>query len=107
MEEGFENAYSTIQTQNNGHGRREKRWCTVQLIDKTAYDYRDWPGIKTIIAVDCDVLKKNRLGKEKRSFDTRYFVSNAELEAPKALEIIRADLRDRDQFTLVFGCFIR
>ena len=88
IEEEFEAAYERCTTENKGHGRIEKRWCTAQEVDHTKFDFRDWPGIKTVYAVDSDILQKKR-GAEKRHLATRYFVSNVKLSAQEALEKIR------------------
>jgi predicted transposase YbfD/YdcC len=88
IEEEFETAYENCMTENKGHGRIEKRWCTAQDVDHKKFDFRNWPGIKTIYAIDSDILQKKR-GVEKRHLATRYFVSNVKLSAEEALEKIR------------------
>lgn len=90
IEETFEKGHSQTFATNKGHGRHEKRWCLVMNADKESYNFRDWPGIKSIIAVDSDVVKTDRSGKKKHSQATRYFVSSTVMEADQALEIIRA-----------------
>jgi len=53
---------------NKGHGRIEKRKvCTC----KAKGDYPDWPGLKTIIRVDCQ-----RETKYKIEYSTRYYISS-------------------------------
>jgi predicted transposase YbfD/YdcC len=89
MEEDFETAYSTCATENKGHGRHEKRWCTAQLVNEDKFDYKQWPGIKAIYAVDADVQQKKK-GIEKNTQSTRYFVSSKALQADEALAIIRS-----------------
>lgn len=89
IEETFEQAYSKHMTENKGHGRQEKRYCVAQEVDVINFDYKDWPGIKTIYAVDTDTIRTKR-GQEKRYLATRYFVSNLRLNADEALGIIRA-----------------
>lgn len=88
-EEKFEQAYSTHTTDDKGHGRKEMRYCLAQDVDTINFNYKDWPGIKTIYAVDTDTIQKRR-GHEKRYFSTRYFVSNIRLNAAEALSIIRS-----------------
>ena len=89
IEEDFENAESMYQSKNTGHGRIEKRHCVAMSADNLKYDFKDWPGLKAIYAVDSDVITKRR-GKEKRTFATRYFVASALMSAEDGLEYIRS-----------------
>lgn len=89
IEEDYEKAHSTHQSENKGHGRLEKRHCVAMGVDPENYDYNDWPSIQAVYAVDSDVITK-RKGKEKRSLTTRYFVSNILLPAEEMLGIIRS-----------------
>ena len=88
IEEEFEKAQSIYHSQNKGHGRIEKRNCIAMLPDSEKYDFKDWPGLKAIYAVDSDVITKRR-GKEKRTLATRYFVASALISAEGALGYIR------------------
>lgn len=88
IEEDFEQAESTHQSENKGHGRTEKRHCIAMLADHEKYNFKDWPGLKAIYAVDSDVITKQR-GKEKRSLTTRYFVSSILIPAEDMLGYIR------------------
>ena len=88
IEEDFKQAYSTCSTEDKGHGRREKRWCAAQTVNLTKFDFKQWPGIKAIFAVDADVYQKKK-GQEKRTQSTRYFVSSKAFEANEALSFIR------------------
>lgn len=83
-----ENHHSLCYTENKGHGRVEKRWCTAMAVDQKKRDFKGWPGIQAIYAVDADVLTKRRT-KETRSLTTRYFVSSVLLPAEDMLTIIR------------------
>ena len=51
IEETFEKGHSQTFATNKGHGRHEKRWCLVMNADKESYDFRDWPGIKSILGM--------------------------------------------------------
>ncbi len=53
---------------NKGHGRIEKRRV---CICKAKGNYPDWPGLNTIIRVDCQ-----RETKYKIEYSTRYYISN-------------------------------
>lgn len=88
IEEDFEQSESTYQSENKGHGRLEKRHCVAMLADPEKYNFKDWPGLKAIYAVDSDVITK-RKGKEKRSLTTRYFISSVLIPAEDMLEYIR------------------
>jgi len=88
IEEEFEQASSTYQSENKGHGRIEKRHCMAMGVDTEKYDFKNWPGIKAIYVVDSDILTKRR-GKEKRSLTSRYFISSVLIPAEEMLQIIR------------------
>ncbi|MDJ0727379.1 MAG: ISAs1 family transposase [Prochloraceae cyanobacterium] len=53
---------------NKGHGRIEKRRV---CICEARQNYPDWPGLKTIIRVDCQ-----RETKYKIEYSTRYYISS-------------------------------
>lgn len=88
IEEDFENAESTYESENKGHGRIEKRRCVAMPADIEKYNFKDWPGLKAIYVSDSDVITKRR-GKEKRSLVSRYFVASALTDAEDGAEYIR------------------
>jgi predicted transposase YbfD/YdcC len=88
MEEHCDKEHSLHESSNKGHGRVEKRWCTAHAVDTQNFDYKDWPGIKAIYAIDADIVTKRR-GKEKRSMSSRYFLSSVLLPADEAAEYAR------------------
>lgn len=90
IEETFEFAYSEHMTKEKGHGRIEMRKCLVMEKNEEDYNFKNWPGLKTMICVDTDVTRKNKKGEQKRSLMTRYFISSMKLDALEALDIIRA-----------------
>lgn len=83
LEEDFEEVYSEHVSVNKGHGRVEKRVCIATIPNTEKYDFKDWPGLKAIYAIDSDTTVKRR-GKEKRYLSTRYFVSSVILDAQTA-----------------------
>jgi predicted transposase YbfD/YdcC len=90
VEENFESAYSQCTTNEKGHGRIETRTCLVMEKNEEDFNFKNWPGLKTLICVDADVTRKNKKGEQKRSLMTRYFISSMKLDAPETLDIIRA-----------------
>ncbi|MCP4492414.1 MAG: ISAs1 family transposase, partial [Gammaproteobacteria bacterium] len=69
-----------------GHGRIEKRVCSV-IDDLTFFDdYKDWPGIKSLIRVEAQRTNKTS-GKEENSI--RYYISSKKAAA----EVFNQDIR--------------
>jgi len=90
IEETFESAASQCTLNEKGHGRTETRTCLVMEKNEKDFNFKAWPGLKTLICVDSDVVRKNKKGEEKRSLMTRYFISSLKLDAAETLDIIRA-----------------
>ncbi len=69
-----------------GHGRAEKRTCSV--IDNLEFfdDYKDWPGLTTLIRIQAQRISK-KTGKEENS--TRYYISSKQTDA----QIFNQDIR--------------
>jgi predicted transposase YbfD/YdcC len=90
IEETYESAYSQCTTNEKGHGRIETRTCLVMEKNEEDFNFKNWPGLKTLICLDADVTRKNKKGEQKRSLMTRYFISSMKLDAAETLDIIRA-----------------
>lgn len=61
-----------------GHGREETRKCSVVSNLNFFDDYKDWPGLKTLVKVDSERTIKNT-GKKENS--TRYYISSKKATA--------------------------
>jgi predicted transposase YbfD/YdcC len=69
-----------------GHGRVEQRTCHI-INDLTFLDdYKDWPGLKTLVRVQARRIDK-RTDKEEKS--TRYYISSKKADA----EVFNQDIR--------------
>ncbi len=90
IEETFKTAYSQCTVSEKGHGRQETRRCLALEKDDTKFNFKNWPGLKTIVCIDSDVVRKNKKGEEKRSLMSRYYVSSIKLDSEEMLDIIRA-----------------
>ncbi len=78
----------SIDTQNDmGHGRIEKRTCSVIDDLKFFDDYKDWPGISSLIKIEAERKFKN--SSKKKESSTRYYISNKNANA----EIFNNDIR--------------
>lgn len=78
---------SSEHTSNDiGHGRVEQRTCSV--IDNLEFfdDYKDWPGLKTLVRVQAKRIDK-QTGEEENS--TRYYISSKCAEA----KVFNRDIR--------------
>lgn len=97
FKKAFENNFQDINHSfhetdlETGHGRREKRFCYVVLIepyveDKEFYGALDWQDFKTIVCVESEVAKVST-GEVSR--ERRYFVSSLSDNAEKILKAVR------------------
>ena len=80
--------YDYTQTVDKGHGRIETRQCWVVTdADYLAYikDYKDWPGLRSLILV----RGTRRIGEESTQED-RYYISSLEGDAPGCLQAVRS-----------------
>jgi len=70
-----------------GHGRIEQRTCSV--IDNLEFfdDYKDWPGLKTLVRIKATRIEK-QTGKEEHS--VRYYISSKGAHAKKFNQNIRS-----------------
>lgn len=76
---------SFCETSNKGHGRIEKRSCSVsESIEWLKERHSEWKGIKSIIRIES---RRNVKGKE--SLELRYYISSLEGNASKILSSIR------------------
>jgi predicted transposase YbfD/YdcC len=71
---------------NTDHGRVETRKCSVILNLQFFDDYKDWPGIKSLVKIESERYFKNS-GKTEKS--TRYYISSLEREAKFINKAIR------------------
>ncbi len=75
----FRNAYplSTFAAEEKGHGREEKRKCSVldtRLLEQEGM-YEQWPGLKRII-----MMERERLCNGVKSRETIYYLSSEEVD---------------------------
>jgi len=70
-----------------GHGRIEKRTCSV--IENLTFfdDYKDWPGIHSLIKIDAEREDKNT---GKKEINTRYYISSKKTSAEQFNQDIRS-----------------
>jgi predicted transposase YbfD/YdcC len=74
-------------TRDSGHGRMEKRTCSV--IDNLTFldGKEDWLGLKTIVQIRSEVYQKKT---EQKSESTRYYISFLEANSKQMTQDIRA-----------------
>jgi predicted transposase YbfD/YdcC len=73
-------------TRDSGHGRMEKRTCSV--IDDLSFvdDKEEWVNLKTIIEIKSEIYHKKT---EKKTENVRYYISSREANSKQLLEDIR------------------
>lgn len=71
-------------TLEKGHGRIEKRTCTVADVGNYISKKRDWAGLKSIVCIESE-----REIKGKKTKETRYFITSLEMDAKKILGAVR------------------
>lgn len=77
-------SHAQFEHNDKGHGRIEKRVCTItDDIDWLKEDHK-WPGIRSIVRVESEIDSKGKI----TSF-TRYFISSLCSNAAQHLDIIR------------------
>jgi len=82
----FIQANQTVQQTDLGHGRVEKRTCSV-IRDLSMVDQRDqWKGLQSIIKIDAERFIKSS-GETQR--ETRYYISSLKTDAAQLNEKIR------------------
>ncbi len=75
---------SSIEQENKGHGREEKRTCFVINDLKYIPDCKQWPEIKSLICIESE-----RTAKGKHSTECRYYISSLHGDASMFLASIR------------------
>ena len=80
----IDNEYTTRDT---GHGRMEKRTCSV--IENLAFldGKEDWVGLKTIVKIESEVYQKKT---ERKSECTRYYISSLKTNSKQMAQDIRS-----------------
>src|SRR5437667_1815738 len=89
VQEAFGEAFDdeelkTLETRENGHGRRETRLCTVIEVPETFSEQEKWEGIKSLAMVTREYLDKNG----EMHTGVRYYISS--LPARRAKTIAKA-----------------
>jgi predicted transposase YbfD/YdcC len=74
----------TFTTLEKGHGRIEKRVCTVANVGNYISMKEDWEGLKSIVRIESE-----REIKGKKTKEVRYFITSLDMNAEKILEAIR------------------
>lgn len=86
QEVGFENC-EHYRTEEKGHGRREVRECWTASDSESLASIQslaDWQDLRTVIMV-----KSKRFVGDKRSEESRYYISSLSGDAEQALEAVR------------------
>jgi len=86
QEVGFENC-EHYRTEEKGHGRREVRECWTASDSESLASIQslaDWQDLRTVIMV-----KSERFVGDKRSEESRYYISSLSGDAEQALEAVR------------------
>lgn len=78
--------YDTYTKEESGHGRIERRKCTVYSNGVLEDIFKGWCGLKSVARV-CSYRKETASGKE--SEDVRYFITSLGLDAQKISECVR------------------
>lgn len=81
--EGFTIASS--ETLDKGHGRVERRICSVTSDIEWLKEHHSWQNIQTIIRIDSEVSKAGKSSRE-----TRYFISSLAPDAARILACVRS-----------------
>jgi len=74
--------FSTLE---KGHGRIEKRICTVTDVSNYVSKKHDWLGLKSIVCIESEREIKGKVSKE-----TRLFISSLEIDAKRILAAVRS-----------------
>jgi predicted transposase YbfD/YdcC len=77
-------SHATFEHNDKGHGRIEKRICTITDDIEWLKEEHKWPGLRSVVRVDSKVEAKG-----KASSFTRYFISSLCPNAASHLDIIR------------------
>lgn len=82
-----EKFFQTSEDSDFGHGRIEKRKCTVLPFSIYSHDSEEgWEGLKTVIKIDSERVVKST---GESSTETRYFISSLEMNADRMKNAIR------------------
>lgn len=77
--------HDTFTTIEKGHGRIEKRTCTVVDVGNYVSKKDDWEGLKSVVCIESE-----REIKGKKTRELRYYISSLELDAKKILAAVRS-----------------
>lgn len=77
--------HSFDESVDKGHGRIEIRRCWVSSDTAWLDERHHWPGLKSVVAVECE----RHVGK-KMTIETRYFISSLDEDAEKMAEAVRS-----------------
>jgi predicted transposase YbfD/YdcC len=77
-------SHATFEHNDKGHGRIEKRTCTVTDDIEWLKEEHKWPGLRSVVRVESEVETKG-----KTSSFTRYFISSLYPNAANHLDITR------------------
>jgi len=90
FEQEAQSDYAFVQTQqqeswDKGHGRIEKRSCTVAYDVQTLLNYEKWKGLASIIKIDAQREIRGKVQQE-----TRYYISSLNTSAQQLNQAIRS-----------------
>jgi predicted transposase YbfD/YdcC len=72
-------------TENHGHGRVERRHCTILIDPKGIACQGDWEGLRVVGMY----VRERQVGTEKPTIETSYFIGNKVMSAKSYLKVLR------------------